>query len=320
MTGILVTGAGGFVGRTLCPELRRQGYSVRAAARTDRSIPADTVDEIALVGDIDSRTDWRPALRDVDVVIHLAARVHISNDTHVDAYMETNDVGTRRLALAAADAGVRRFIFVSSVKVNGEESGNVPFNGDDTPRPSDAYGISKARAEQGLREISASSGMEVLCVRPPLVYGPGVRANFLRLLSWVDRSRPLPLGAVDNRRSLVSVWNLSSFLTTAVDHSAAAGHTWMISDGEDVSTADLIRRLGRAMGRRVHLLSVPPAVLYSLASLVGKKGDVARLCGSLAVNSAPARHDLGWTPPLSLDEGLRRTVEWYLREGRAHAA
>lgn len=317
---VLVTGATGFVGSVLCDVLVRSGYVVRAALRSENRVPT-AVSERVVVGDINTGTDWSPALHDVDLVLHVAARVHILGDEPRNAclYMENNAGGTRRLAEAAANAGVRRLVFMSSVKVNGENSGNGLYGPDDAPCPCDAYGESKAIAEQGLRTVSAQTGMETVCVRSPLVYGPGVRANFLRLLNWVDREWPLPLGAVRNRRSLVSLWNLCDLLVHVLDHPDAAGRTWMVSDAEDLSTPELIHRIGNAMHRRVRLLPVPTRLLYLAGGLLRRKAEVARLCGSLAVDVTRTRDDLGWSPPISLDEGLARTVNWYVREGQSHA-
>lgn len=285
---VLVTGATGFVGSVLCDVLVRSGYVVRAALRSANRMPAAAPERV-VVGDINTGTDWTPALRNVDLVIHVAARVHILGDEPRNAslYMESNAGGTRRLAEASANAGVQRLVFMSSVKVNGEDSGNGLYGPDDTPHPCDAYGESKAIAEQSLRAVSAQTGMETVCVRSPLVYGPGVRANFLRLLSWVDKQWPLPLGAVRNRRSLVSLWNLCDLLVHVLDHPAAADRTWMVSDAEDLSTPDLIHRIGKAMQRRVRLLPVPTSVLYLAGSLLGRKAEVMRLCGSLAVEVTP---------------------------------
>lgn len=316
---VLLTGATGFVGSMLCDSLAQSGYIVRVALRSDCNVPV-VVSERTVVGTINSATDWSAALHNVDFVLHIAARAHIlgAESGNANLYMETNAHATRRLAEAAANAGVHRLVFMSSVKVNGENSGDGLYGPDDAPHPSDAYGESKAMAEQSLRVIAAQSGMEVVCVRSPLVYGPGVRANFLRLLDWVDREWPLPLGAVRNRRSLVSLWNLCDLLVRVLEHPAAAGRTWMVSDGEDLSTPDLIRRIGKAMHRRVRLLPVPTPVLYFAGSVLGRKAEVTRLCGSLAVDVTRTRDELQWSPPVSLDEGLARTVSWYARAGQPH--
>jgi nucleoside-diphosphate-sugar epimerase len=313
MTRVLITGATGFVGQVLCDQLSQAGYLVRAALRADRPMPT-SVSEKALIGDISSSTDWRQALEGVDLVIHLAARAHILHDAPLnsDLYMETNAHGTSRLAEAAARAKVGRFIYLSSIKVNGEETMGRAYTATDEPRPQDAYGISKWLGEKAVIDIDAASDMEAIIVRSPLVYGPNVRANFLRLMRWVDKEWPLPLGAIENSRSLVSIWNLCDFLLHVSKHSAAPGRTWMVCDGEELSTPELIRRIGAAMDRRVRLLPVPPTLLQMVGGLAGRKAEIARLCGSLAVDMTRTRRELGWSPPMTVDEAIGRTVEWYL--------
>ena len=315
MTRVLVTGATGFVGQTLCGVLARSGYIVRAALRSDRALPPG-ISETAVVGDIGATTDWRAALRGLDVVIHVAARAHVLHDSSANSnlYVETNVHGTERLADASAQAGVRRFVLLSSVKVNGEETMEHAYTTDDEPRPRDAYGSSKWHAEERVRGVAKRTGMEAVIVRPPLVYGPGVRANFLRLLRWVDKERPLPLGAIANSRSLVSVWNLCDLLVRLLEHPRAPDRTWMVSDGEDLSTPELIRRIARAMNRRVRLVPVPIGLLTLLGVLTGRQAEIARLGSSLAVNIEHTRHELEWTPPMRVDEAIARTVTWYLSE------
>jgi nucleoside-diphosphate-sugar epimerase len=227
-------------------------------------------------------------------------------------YFETNDRGSERLANVAAQMQVARFVYLSSIKVNGEETPTRAYTSADEPHPQDDYGLSKWHAEQHVAAAAEHGGMAAVIVRPPLVYGPGVRANFLRLLRWVDHGWPLPLGAVRNARSLVNVWNLCDFLLLALKHPDAPGRTWLVSDGEDLSTPDLIRRIGAAMGRRVRLPPVPVAFLQLSAALVGRRGELARLCGSLAVDITQTRAQLGWFPCVSVDEALARTVAWYL--------
>ncbi len=312
MTRVLVTGATGFVGHTLCEVLARSGYVVRAALRSGRSVHP-CISEKAVVGDIAASTDWRAALRGVDVVIHAAARVHVLHDAgaNSDLYIETNARGTEHLAIASAQAGIRRFEYLSSVKVNGEETTDRAFSAYDEPHPQDAYGTSKWLAEKHLIEIGVRTGMETVIVRSPLVYGPGVRANFLRLLRWVDKEWPLPLGAIENSRSLVSIWNLCDLLVHVLNHPLAPGRIWMVSDGEDLSTPELIQRLGGAMGRRVRLVPVPVGLLRLAGRVMGRKTEIARLCGSLTVNIEPTCRELGWSPPIRADEGLARTVAAY---------
>jgi nucleoside-diphosphate-sugar epimerase len=318
MNRVLVTGAGGFVGSILCPMLESAGYLVRAAVRTERPTPAGASEQ-AVVGEIGAHTDWSGALPDVDLVIHLAAQVHDMRGTAaaVTGYMETNARGTERLAQRAARNRVKRFIYLSSVKVYGEEAAQRAYSANDTPHPQDPYGVSKWQGERLLVQSASGSGMQCVIVRPPLVYGPGVRANFLRLLRWVDAERPLPLGAVDNRRSLASVWTVCDLLIRLLDHPAAANRAWMVSDGEDLSTPELIRRIASAMGRRSRLLPVPLALLRLGGALSGKGAEVRRLCDSLTVDITETRTQLGWSPPLSLDEALTRTVNWYRARGRS---
>ena len=316
---VLVTGATGFVGRTLCTLLAERGHTVRAALRVHRPMP-EHIPECTIVGDIGANTSWDVALDGVDAVVHLAARAHILNDAseNESLYVQANTYGTESLATAAARTRVRRFIFLSSVKVNGENSGDCAYTAFDEPHPEDAYGVSKCRAEKSLNGIAMQTGLQVAIVRSPLVYGPGVRANFLRLLRWVDAGWPLPLGAIRNRRSLVSVWNLCDLLGNLLDNPASVG-TWMVSDGEDLSTPELIREMARSMGRRVRLIPVPVGVLQASGSFLGKQAEIARLCGSLAVDIAPTRATLGWDPRIPLAEALSRTASWYLSEGRSHA-
>ena len=306
----LVTGATGFVGRALTAALLRGRHTVRAATRSAGLAMANV--EPVQVGTIDGTTPWVAALRDVDVVIHLAARVHVMHDRAADplaAFREVNTQGTLNLARQAAAAGVKRFVFVSSVKVNGEctQPGSA-FTEEDAPNPQDAYGLSKLEAEQGLRAVAALTGMEVVIIRPPLVYGPGVQANFAALMKAVQRGWPLPLGALRNQRSLVALDNLTDFIVTCSTHPQAANQTFLVSDGRDLSTAELVRGLARAAGAPARLLPIPVWLLQAVASVLGKRAAAQRLCGNLQVDIAKARRLLGWTPPVSVDEGLRRTV------------
>jgi nucleoside-diphosphate-sugar epimerase len=312
MNRVLVTGATGFIGGFLCEALARADYRVRGALRTDRAVPRAVAEKV-IVGDINSTTDWTQALEGVDLVIHAAARSHVLRPTRGSAnlYFETNDRGTQRLANIAAQMHVTRFIYLSSIKVNGEESSARAYAPSDEPHPRDDYGLSKWNAEQHVAAAAGYAAMQAVIVRPPLVYGPGVRANFLRLLRWVDHGWPLPFGAVRNARSLINVWNLCDFLLLVLKHPRAPGRTWLVSDGEDLSTPDLIRRIGTAMGRRVQLPSVPVGVLELFAGLTGRRGELARLCGSLAVDIAQTRAQMGWSPSVPVDEALARTVAWY---------
>ena len=316
MRRILLTGATGFVGRHLCARLAGAPYIVRAALRMPAAAPAG-VAESAVVGSIDAQTDWGSALRDVDVVIHAAARAHRPDDTAAEPYLEVNARGTQRLAVAAAQAGVTRFIYLSSVKVNGEGRADRPYRTDDAPHPRDVYANSKWLGEKYLWEVGSSSTVQPVVMRAPLVYGPEVKGNFLRLLRWVDEARLLPLGAVQNRRSLVSVWTLCDLLVRVLEHPAAVNRTWMVSDGEDISAPDLVRRLAHALNRPARLLSIAPSLLRLAGNLLGRGADVRRLCDSLTVDIASTRERLGWSPPLSMDEALAHTVSWYRTAGRA---
>ncbi len=308
---LLVTGANGFVGRALCDALRRNGHEVAAGVRR----PCGLANEVTLPAlDADWAT-WdfvQPSLA-CDVVVHLAARVHVMQEAGPVAtslYRSVNAIATLALARAAANAGVQRFVFLSSIKVNGEStSADEPFIAADSTTPKDPYGISKMEAEQGLRQIATETGMVVVIVRPPLVYGPGVKANFASLMRAIQRGVPLPLASVThNRRSFVALDNLVDLLITCIDHPAAANQTFLVSDGEDLSTDDLLRRLGHAMNKPARLFPVPPSLLQLGANLLGK-GDMAqRLLGNLQVDIGHTRNTLNWTPPISVDEGLRRAV------------
>jgi len=317
MRRVLITGATGLVGRALCPRLAEAGYRLRAALRTDRDLPS-CIGEKVVVGDISLVTEWRPALADVDSVVHAAARTHVPRETPQNRalYEAVNAHATRRLAHAAARAGVRRFVYLSSIKVNGEATSQRPYQASDLPDPRDDYGRSKLQGETCLVQAAARTDMEAAIVRPPLVYGPGVRANFLRLMRWVDSQWPLPLGAIRNQRSLVSVWNLCDLIETLLANPRPVAGVWLVSDGEDPSTPDLIRRLGRAMQRVVRLIAVPVPLLQVCATLAGRRAEAARVCGSLRVNITATREGLGWSPPVSMDEALMRTAAWYRAQCR----
>lgn len=307
---LLITGAIGFVGKAVCVQAVRHGFVVRGALRMRGKVPS-CIEEFA-VGEINVATDWGSALRDVNAVIHLAARVHVMHDTEADpltAFRAVNVDGTLNLARQAVAAGVRRFVFISSVKVNGEstEPGRA-FAEADVANPQDAYGVSKHEAEQGLRQIAADTGMEVVIIRPPLVYGPGVKANFAALMRAVQRGWPLPLGAVHNQRSLVALDNLVDFIVTCITHPQAANQTFLVSDGQDLSTTELVRGMARAAGVPARLLPVPVWALQAGARLLGKGDAVQRLCGNLQVDISKARELLGWLPPVSVEEGLRRAA------------
>ena len=315
---IAVTGAAGFIGCALVKALSARGLPVRGLVRSRNSLScsSDTNVENFIVGDIHADTDWSPGLSDADCVIHCAARAHIMRETAsnaLEAYRAVNVAGTHHLAEQAAALGVKRLVCLSSVKVNGENTeAGARFAHNDKPMPEDAYGISKWEAEQALWEVSARTGLEIVIVRPPLVYGPGVKGNFRRLLRLAASGAPLPLGAVRNQRSLAGLDNLVDLLIRCADHPAAAGQTFLVSDGHDLSTPALIRRLTRALGQAPRLLPVPPSVLRLAGRITGRAAEVERLIGSLQVDITHTREVLGWAPPVSVDEGLRATAEWYL--------
>lgn len=299
----LVTGANGFVGAEIVRQLRAQGAAVRLAVRT----PTGAADEV-VVGDIGPETNWSTALAGVDRVIHCAARVHQMDDRAADplaAFRTVNRDGSAALAQQAAEAGVKRLVFLSSIKVNGETTKDRgPFTAEDAPDPQDPYGVSKSEAEQALHSIAAETGLEIAIIRPPLVYGPGVRANFARMVSWVARGRPMLFGLCRNPRSLVSVTNLASLAIAASKHPAAAGATLLASDGETVSVRDLLSRIGVAFGRPARLLPVPPALLRLAGSLTGQRAAIDRLCDPLVVDGESTRRLLGWHPPATMAETL----------------
>lgn len=313
---LLVTGATGFVGRTFVREALARGSRVRAALRreTDRVAGCET----SFVGEIGADTSWDEALRDREVVVHLAARVHVMPDRAADPLAEFRRVNTEasaRLAIRAVAAGVRRLVFVSSVKVHGGER-DAAYTERDAPAPEDAYARSKFEAEERLHEIGRDTGLEIVIVRPPLVYGPGVGGNFLEMMRWLRRGFPLPLASVENARSLVACGNLADFLLLCARHPAAAGETFLVSDREDLSTPELLRRVARALGTRARLFPVPPRLLMRTAAALGREAAARRLCASLRVRIDKAGSRLGWVPPRSVDDALRATARHFLHERR----
>lgn len=310
----LVSGANGFVGRALCDTLIQHGYEVRGAVRRSDVILNSKISRVT-VGEINSKTDWSVALAGVNVVIHLAARVHVMKENSanpLDAFRITNVYGTEQLARSAAAHGVKRLVFVSSIKVNGEETSNGHrYAEHEKPSPKDPYGVSKWEAEQALHRVAQETGMEVVIVRPPLVYGAGVKGNFEQMLKVLAKGIPLPLASVSNLRSMVYLGNFVDALMICSTHTAVAGQTYLVSDGEDVSTPELLRQLGAAMGHPARLLPCPPALLKLAGRVLGRSEQLERLLGSLQVDSSKIRRELGWQPPYTLQQGLQATGEWY---------
>jgi len=313
---LLVTGANGFVGRVLCLEAVRRGIPVVGAMRSVSTLPEGVA--LAVLGYMDGNSNWEHALRGVNVVIHLAARVHVMQENSSDPLAEfrrVNVAGTEHLARAAAASGVKRLVYVSSIKVNGEATeGGQKFTETDMPAPQDPYGISKYEAEQALHRVAQETGLEVVIVRPPLIYGAGVKGNFAQMLKVLGKRIPLPLASVHNRRSLVYVGNFADALIACATHPAAAGQTYLVSDGEDVSTPGLLRALAAAMRVQARLIRFPPVLLQFMAQLFGRGAQADRLLGSLQIDSGKIRRELKWVSPYTLQQGLQATAEWYRTE------
>ncbi|MFC5695814.1 NAD-dependent epimerase/dehydratase family protein [Pseudomonas sp. GCM10022186] len=311
---ILLTGATGFVGRAVMERIAEvSGLDLLVALRRPfTGIPVGVTS--IQVGELAADADWKSALVGRDVVVHAAARAHVLNETVADPTSEFRRVnvdGTLALAKQAAAAGVKRFVFISSIGVNGNQSSR-PFTEDDSPHPVEPYAVSKLEAEQGLRLLAVKTGMEVVIIRPPLVYGPNAPGNFARLIKLVSKGLPLPFAAVQNKRSLVALDNLVDFILTCMSHPAAANQTFLIADGEDLSIGDLLRRLGGALGKPVRLLPVSAWVLEMGAAVLGRKALYQRLCGSLQVDITKARTLLGWVPVSNVDKALGKTASYYL--------
>jgi nucleoside-diphosphate-sugar epimerase len=310
-SSILVTGATGFVGSALVRRLLADCRSVIAVSRSDVA-PDKFAEKVRWCGvdAIDAETDWMSILGGCDTVVHLAARVHVMNEISLDPLAEfrrVNVAGTERLARQAAMSGVRRFIFLSSIKVNGEETmPGVPFRPDDTPNPADAYGMSKLEAEKALCRVAADTGLEIVIIRPPLIHGLGVKGNLQTMMRWLARGVPLPFSSLDNRRSLVGLDNLCDLIAVCLNHPAAKGETFLVSDGTDLSTAELLRMTGDAMGRPARLFPIPTSWLVGMAAFVGKMDLARRLCSNLQVDISKTRQLLGWEPVLDIETGLGR--------------
>lgn len=313
-----MTGASGFLGTALARRLVDDDfYQVVVSARRE-SAGSVKGPQSVIVADLGADTDWKSALSGARVVIHTAARVHVMKDLAMDPlaeYRKVNVEGTINLARQAASANVKRFIFISTIKVNGESTAKGKFfTADEQHDPIDPYGISKWETEIGLRQLAEESGMEFVIIRPPLVYGPGVKANFHSLMLWVSRGMPLPLGSINNKRSLVGLDNLVDLIVTCIEHPGAANQTFLAGDGEDLSTTELLQRMGKALGSPARLIPFPVGLLIFVASILGKKDVVQRLVGSLQVDISKARELLGWEPPFTVEEGLRKAAEDFIND------
>ena len=313
MKRILITGATGFVGQPLCRRLSNDGHMIRIALMSQNENTPEGVSETVLIGDIAEGVDWSKAIKGIEVVIHLAARVHHMreevNNPH-PLYYKVNTEGTTSLADAAVKAGVKRMIFMSTVKVHGEGT-DSPYHESDECYTEDPYALSKLKAEQALLEIGREQTMQIVIFRPPLIYGPAVRANFLRLFQFVDKGYPWPFGRLQNKRSILYVGNLIDAIALVIEHPAAAGEVFMISDGEDLSTPELYRRIAFSLGKKAVMFPFDGS-LFALALRSIDRGDIVRrLLGSLTVDSSKIRRELGWVPPFTLEQGLRETAEWY---------
>ena len=319
MNSVLITGAGGFIGRAFCVKILAEGWKVRGTFRSESDVSRlpDGVEAVS-IGSIGSDTNWDDALTGINTVVHLAARVHVMDDTCSDPlteYRKVNVEGTKCLAIAAANTGIKRFVYISSIKVNGEGKA-VAYTEDDEEAPVDPYGVSKWEAEQELHKISHTTGIEVVILRPPLVYGPGVKANFLNLLKIVDRGIPLPFAKIDNLRSFIYLDNLIDVIITCINNPRAEGRTFLVNDREDVSTPELIRKIASAMGKPSRLFSISPFFMRLAGKFIGKSAAIDRIFGSLTIDSTKIRKELGWEPPYTMEYGLKETAKWYKKAGK----
>jgi UDP-glucose 4-epimerase len=311
---ILITGANGFIGTALLNESLKRAFSIKAAVRTIRSIEVRGI-EYHSIGDISKKVEWESILDECDVVVHTAARVHMMRERQeefLDAYRKVNVDATINLANQSEKCGIRRFIYLSSIKVNGKPSCSRPFTAKDEPNPQDSYGVSKLEAELALSRIAGHGRMDVVVIRPPLVYGPGVKANFLQMMKWIDYGLPLPFGKFENKRSMVGIDNLVDLILKCVVEPREISGTYLVSDGIDVSFPELLRDIGKALGKPARLFNFSPKVLAAGLKMIGKNDLYDRLCESLQVDISDTRKMLYWDPPLSLEAGLEKTVKHYL--------
>jgi nucleoside-diphosphate-sugar epimerase len=311
---ILVTGASGFIGRALCVALRGQGHYVRGAVRKTASPRSGDNLDTVVVGNIGPDTRWDRALENIDTVVHLAARAHVLKESSRDPMSEfsrVNTQGTEQLARAAAAMGVKRFLYMSTIGVNGSHTETKPFTEADEPRPMDAYALSKWRAEQAVWDVARRDDLGVTVIRPPLVYGPGNPGNFFRLLKLLDSGWPIPLGGIRNSRSMIYVDNLVDMVATCIRRPAATGNVFVVSDGEDISTPNLIVHMSKALGKSPRMFALPKKVLRGLAALVGRTGEIEKLSASLIIDISKVQAVLDWKPPVRLEQGLWSTVDWY---------
>lgn len=314
---MLLTGGTGFIGMPLLSSCNLAGHEVILAVRSGLSVRADCAGFFRYPG-LEFEVDWMPSLAGVDVVVHVAARAHVltsEGDEGLSLFHKVNVDATLTLARQAADVGVKRFVFISSIKAMGESTEiGQPFCAEGKLQASDPYGLSKKAAEEGLVRLCADTAMELVIIRPVLVYGPGVGANFFRMMQWLAKGAPLPFGAIYNKRSFVALDNLVDLIVTCIDHPAAANQTFLVSDGEDLSTPKLLGKMAMALGKPARLLPVPSWLLEQGASLLGKQALAQRLWGSLQVDISKTREILGWVPPLSVDQALSKTAEDFLQQ------
>jgi nucleoside-diphosphate-sugar epimerase len=307
---LLITGASGFVGRALAFQAAARALPLRIALRrSEAQFPAQL--DAARISGLDANTEWGAALEGIDVIAHCAARAHVMRELSSDSLAEfrrVNVEGTLNLARQAVRAGVRRFIFISSIGVNGSETHFKPFTAEDVAAPSSPYALSKYEAESALRLLSKETGLELVVIRPPLIYGPGAKGNFESMIRWIERGIPLPLGAIHNKRSLVALDNIIDLILLCLQHPRASNQTFLVSDGEDLSTTELLLRLGQALNKPIRLIPVPAVLLSAGALLIGRSDIAQKLVGSLQVDDSHTREVLTWSPPISVREGLRRVA------------